>query len=197
MPALPFLTTWFLVMFPLVYSPGPANTLFASNGAQFGFKRSIPFLVGIDVAFVLQSLLAGFGISEMLVLFPGLFTLMRYLGIAYIAWLGCMFLGAAMSNKPQQPNCLSFWDGMVVTFINPKAWVMQIMMFTQFLEAGDALASSVIQLTLLLSVLNISGHVVWILFGSVLLSRAAHAFSARMQNGMYAAMLFGSIYFLI
>ena len=43
MPVTATLTAWFLVMFPLVYSPGPANTLFASNGAKFGFRRQIGF----------------------------------------------------------------------------------------------------------------------------------------------------------
>ena len=197
MISMQFLTAWFLVMFPLVYSPGPANTLFASNGAQFGFRRSIPFLMGIDIAFILQSLVAGYGISELLLRVPVLFTVMRYAGIAYIVWLGFTFLRAAMSEGREQPHCLSFLDGLLVTAINPKAWVMQVMMFTQFLAYEDMVAAGVLKLTLLLAVLNLTGHVVWILFGSVLLSRATSVFTPRMQNGAYAAMLFASIYFLV
>ena len=191
-----FLLAWFLVMFPLVYSPGPANTLFASNGAKFGFRRSMPFMTGIDIAFVLQSLLVGLGLSEMLLAFPQLLTIFRWLGIAYIAYLGASFMRTAMGQAAEQPHCLSFRDGMVVTALNPKAWVMQVMMFSQFFSPGDTWMADVLTLTFLLSALNISGHVVWILFGSVLLSRATGRFSARHQNMLFAFMLFGSIAFL-
>ncbi|MBY0407791.1 MAG: LysE family translocator [Rickettsiales bacterium] len=196
MITLEFLLAWFLVMFPLVYSPGPANTLFASNGAQFGLKRSMPFLTGIDIAFVLQSLLVGFGLSGVLVSFPWLLTAFRYAGIAYIAYLGCIFLRAAMKPNTPQPHCLSFTDGLVVTALNPKAWMMQVMMFSQFFDAADAVVS-IVNLTFLLAILNVSGHVVWILFGSLLLGRATHSFSQSRQNLIFAAMLFGSIGFLL
>ncbi len=192
-----FLTAWFMVMFPLVYSPGPANTLFASNGGQYGFRKSIPFMVGLDIAFVIQSVVVGLGIGGLLARFPQAFMLLRYAGIAYIAYLGFTFLKAALKEKHEQPECLNFWNGMIVTAINPKAWVMQLMMFSQFMDNGAGWLNSVANLTLLLSALNITGHVVWILFGSVLLSRSTTGFNPRMQNGMYSAMLFGSIYFLI
>ncbi len=197
MPSLQFLTAFFLVMFPLVYSPGPANTLFASNGAQFGFRRSMPFMTGINAGFIIQSLVAGYGISELLMRVPVLFTVMRYAGIAYITWLGLLFLKAAMKEAKEQLHCLSFKDGLLVTAINPKAWVMQIMMFSQFLSYADMMHAGVVKLALLLAVLNVSGHTVWILFGSVLLSRATGIFPPRAQNAVFAAMLFASIYFLI
>jgi threonine/homoserine/homoserine lactone efflux protein len=191
-----FLLSWFLLMFPLVYSPGPANTLFASNGAQFGFKRSVPFMGGIDVAFVLQSLLVGFGFSSVLAAFPWVLTAFRYLGIAYIAWLGCTFVNAAMKPNTARPHCLSFTDGLVVTALNPKAWMMQVMMFSQFFDTAIPIYST-LNLTILLAILNISGHVVWVAFGAVLLGRATHRFSPQRQNLLFALMLFGSIAFLL
>ncbi len=184
-------------MFPLVYSPGPANTMFASQGAQFGFQRSMRFMAGIDIAFVLQSLLVGFGLSNVLVSHPELLTIFRYAGIAYIAYLAAMFLRAALKTIPEQPRCLGFMDGMLLTAINPKAWVMQVMMFSQFFQAGDAWVMSIFHLTFLLSALNITGHVFWILCGSQLLSRATHRISPRHQNMAFSAMLFGSIGFLL
>lgn len=191
-----WLFPWFLVMFPLVYSPGPANTLFASNGAAYGFRRSIPFMAGIDISFVLQSLAVGFGLSSVLVAYPQLFSLLRVFGVAYVAYLGCTFLYAAMAKTPETPNCLGFRDGLIVTAINPKAWVMQVMMFSQFFQP-EHWVGSVLSLTFCLCLLNLTGHIVWICFGSLLLSRATHRFSLRHQNMVFSAMLFGSIVFLL
>jgi threonine/homoserine/homoserine lactone efflux protein len=188
---------WLLVMFPLVYSPGPANTMFASNGAKFGFRQSLPFMAGINVSFTAQSLLAGFGLSGLLVRYPMLFTMLRYGGIAYIAYLGWTFLKAGSAKSKEQPQCLTFVDGLVLTFINPKAWMMQAIMFSQFLAQGNDWVLSVYKLTAWLTMLNISGHIAWILFGSVLISRATAWFSPQAQNNIYAAMLFGSVYFLV
>ena len=192
-----YLLAWFLVMFPLVYSPGPANTLFASNGAAYGFRRSLPFMTGIDIGFVIQSIAVGFGLSSVLVAFPQMLTLFRVFGIAYVAYLGFTFLYAAMAETQATPRCLSFRDGLIVTAVNPKAWVMQLMMFSQFFVAGDHWVSSVFSLTFLLCALNITGHIVWICFGSLLISRATHHFSVRHQNMVFSAMLFGSIAFLL
>lgn len=191
-----FLLAWFLVMFPLVYSPGPANTMFASNGAAYGFRRTMPFMVGLDLAFVLQSLAVGFGLSSVLVAFPQLLTILRYVGIAYITWLGCIFLRAAMAKNLGQPRCMGFLDGIILTAVNPKAWIMQLMMFSQFFDATDALMS-VLNLSFLLCALNITGHVFWIYCGSLLLGRATSRFSLRHQNMLFSAMLFGSILFLL
>ncbi len=58
-----FFISWFAVMFPLVISPGPANVMFAASGAKFGIKKSIPLMIGIDLIFVVQSILIGFGLG--------------------------------------------------------------------------------------------------------------------------------------
>lgn len=187
---------WFMVMFPLVYSPGPANTLYAANGAQFGLRRTMPFMAGINLGFVLQSLLVGFGLSGVLLAYPPLLVGLRWLGVAYIIYLGCLFLRAAVGQGRQVAQCLTLRDGLILTAINPKAWVMQLMMFSQFLEP-QTMTQSVFQLTAWLMLLNISGHVVWTLLGSVLLSRAAHRFSPRRQNLLFALMLFASVGFLL
>lgn len=192
-----FLIAWLLLMFPLVYSPGPANTLFATNGARFGFFPSLPFMTGINVAFVLQSLLVGFGLSRVLEAYPQLLAAFRLLGIAYIAYLGTVFLRAAFVPSRERDSCLTFLDGMVVTSVNPKAWVMQLMMFSQFYAPDEPQSVGVWTLTLLLSGLNISGHVVWTSLGSLLIARAGQSISLRHQNLFFALMLYGSIWFLV
>ena len=46
---------WLGVMFPLVFSPGPANIVFAASGAKVGIKRSIPLIAGVDSVFIIKS----------------------------------------------------------------------------------------------------------------------------------------------
>jgi threonine/homoserine/homoserine lactone efflux protein len=190
------LTAWFLLMFPLVYSPGPANTMFASNGALFGFRRSLPFMAGIDTSFVLQSLLVGFGLNEVLLHVPHAMLALKIAGIAYIAYLALGFFASAAARGLRETPCLNYRDGFIFTFLNPKAWVMQAMMFSQFLDAAQS-AQRVLALTALLGVLNISGHVAWIRFGELALGRAEGWMTPQRQNLMFGAMLLLSIAFML
>lgn len=188
---------WLLLMFPLVYSPGPANILFASNGAAFGFSRTLPFMAGLDLAFLLQSFLVGLGIGEIVLRLPAAMLLLKLFGIAYIAYLGCLFLKAAAKPVSRAPRCLTFLDGMVCTALNPKAWVMQLMMFSQFLTPQADALPMVATLSAWLCALNVSGHAVWTLCGSALTASAGGRLSPRRQNLMFAAMIFGSLYFMV
>jgi threonine/homoserine/homoserine lactone efflux protein len=47
-------------MFPLVFSPGPANIVFAMSGIRQGVRGSIPLIIGVDLVFIIYSLLIGF-----------------------------------------------------------------------------------------------------------------------------------------
>lgn len=190
------LTAWLLLMFPLVYSPGPANTLYASNGALFGFRRSLHFMAGVNISFFLQSLLVGFGLNGVLHSVPQALLGLKIAGIAYILWLAYGFLRNAKQGHLRDVECLTLQDGLLLTFCNPKAWVMQAMMFSQFLSPEHG-PERVFMLSGLLAVLNLSGHCTWVMFGDLALGRAAHGLSARNQNLLFGLMLLGSVWFMV
>ena len=52
---------WFGMMFPLIFSAGPANVTMASLGARFGFFKSLPFISGINLIVLLHAVLIGLG----------------------------------------------------------------------------------------------------------------------------------------
>ena len=61
-----------LALFALVSSitPGPNNLMLMSSGANFGFKRTTPHLLGVTLGFMLMLVLVGLGIMQLCVLFP-------------------------------------------------------------------------------------------------------------------------------
>ena len=60
------------LMFPLVFSPGPANIVFAMSGMNQGFKKSIPLLLGINLVFIAYSIIIGVGLSAFFQKFPNI-----------------------------------------------------------------------------------------------------------------------------
>jgi threonine/homoserine/homoserine lactone efflux protein len=78
---------FFGLMFPLVFSPGPANIVFAMSGIRQGVRGSIPLIIGVDLVFIIYSLLIGFGLGEILQLYPSLIFILQLLGSLYIVYL--------------------------------------------------------------------------------------------------------------
>jgi threonine/homoserine/homoserine lactone efflux protein len=83
---------FFGLMFPLVFSPGPANIVFAMSGIRQGVRGSIPLIIGVDLVFIIYSLLIGFGLGEILQLYPSLIFILQLLGSLYIVYLAYKFI---------------------------------------------------------------------------------------------------------
>lgn len=110
-------------------TPGPNNTLVTAAGANHGFRRSLPLMLGI--AFGVTALIftvGAFGTS--LVNEPHIRNTLKWLGLAYLSWLAWK-IG---STRPTMPDTRadqlsagtppSFVQGVLLQFINPKLWVM-------------------------------------------------------------------------
>ncbi len=87
---------FFGLMFPLVFSPGPANIVFAMSGIKQGVRGSIPLIIGVDLVFIIYSLLIGFGLGEILQLYPSLIF------HTSIAWLFVYYLFSLQIYKNRQ-----------------------------------------------------------------------------------------------
>src|SRR3954471_23105255 len=68
-------------------TPGPNNIMLLASGANFGFRRTLPHLLGVILGFGLMVLLVGIGLAAMLARFPTAFMLARIAGIAYLIYL--------------------------------------------------------------------------------------------------------------
>ena len=78
-----------LAMFALVSSitPGPNNVMLASSGLNFGFRRSVPHLLGVNLGFTLMIFLVGIGLGSVFQQVPQLYTVLKYAGAAYLLYL--------------------------------------------------------------------------------------------------------------
>ncbi|ASP40176.1 threonine transporter [Bacterioplanes sanyensis] len=182
---------WLGVMFPLVFSPGPANIVFAVSGAQMGVRRSLPLLAGVDTVFILVSILVGFGFGQVMQRYPDVVQVMQWLGAAYLIYLAWTFLRSSLRVADTQAKPLGFVDGVVIQVLNSKGWLMVVLMYSLFsepaLEQFGALGIWV--LVVWLAVLNISIHLVWIKAGHIISQWSQHPGHQRWQSAFYAACL--------
>ncbi|KDM91106.1 LysE family translocator [Photobacterium galatheae] len=186
-----FLLLWLGVMFPLVFSPGPANIVFAASGASVGVRRSIPLLLGIDFVFVIKSLLIGLGLGALIHEHPMVLQLLQVAGACYIMYLAKGFLKTSLHQANGPLKHLGFTDGVLIQLLNSKGWLLVLLMFSLFSEKaqhefGD---HAVWVLIVWLAVLNISMHFVWIWAGGLLAKLSGNRKNQKIQGFIYFSLM--------
>jgi threonine/homoserine/homoserine lactone efflux protein len=109
------------------FSPGPNTTLSTALAANLGLRRAMRFVLAVPVGWgLLLSLCAG-GLGALVVALPPLRWGIQACGVAYLLWLAWRL---ANSKALQQANAaqlqLSFWQGVMLQFLNIKAWMLAL-----------------------------------------------------------------------
>ena len=186
------LILWFNMMFPLVFSIGPMNVMFASYGGQFGFKKTLIFMVGCDVVTFLLSLIIGYGGLELIQEHSEIFNYLKYAGAMYLIYLAYKCFKSKTTQDPikqQISNAPTFIDGAILNLLNIKAIMLISIMFTSFLSVTSEKENNVLFLSLLLLGLALGCHSIWIYFGSWLSKKFASESFYRAQNYIFSGML--------
>lgn len=191
---------WLGVMFPLVFSPGPANIIFAASGAQVGVKRSMPLLIGVDLVFFVKSILIGFGLGQAVQSYPTVMNVVQLLGAFYLIYLAISFIQNIGSTSTEGQKVLGFVDGLLVQLLNSKGWLMVFLMFSLFGEQAQTVFGDqgIWILVIWLAVLNVSMHLVWVKMGYWLSKVSSSSGYAKGLNWFYAlCLLFVSLWLII
>ena len=135
-----------LFMISMTITPGPNNMMLTASGANYGFRRTMPHLLGIiGGCFVLFASLA-LGLGVVFERFPLVQTLLRIIGSLYLLYLAW---GIATAPPPHfgasEGHPLSFWQAAAFQFANPKAWVMGLTLMASFLpEDGNTVVNALV-----------------------------------------------------
>lgn len=182
--------TLLLFLLPLAYSPGPGNLFFAGLGARFGVLASVPASAGYHLATWGVTFAIGYGLMEILQRFPIVFYGMRYAGAAYVFWLGALFLRAGRIKGAPEARPAGFWDGVILMVLNPKAYVIIALMFTQFLRGEDAgFLVVLVLITTVFTLNNLVAFAVWTALGDVLGRLFRSEAQARVLNTGFGCLL--------
>ncbi len=149
-------------------TPGPNNMMLFASGVNFGFRRTIPHMVGISVGFFVLLLGIGYGLGALLETLPLLYTIIKFTGGIYLLWIAWKIantheIGEAKTGaKP-----MTFLGAAAFQWVNPKAWVMAVTAMATFSDP-DAFLVSVFFVGAVFALVNFPSVSVWAGFGSVL-----------------------------
>lgn len=123
------------------------NALFAANGAQMGYRKTIPFLLGFDTANLVMSLMYGFGVGKILEQNQVLHQTLKIVGTIYMLYLAYTFLKSKSMADQQEKKYMRYRDGFVVVFLHPKIHAMYPILYSQFILSSKPLFPQVMTIT--------------------------------------------------
>jgi len=185
-----------LILFTVVsiVTPGPNNLMLMSSGANFGFKRSIPHMLGITFGVAIMIFLVGTGLMTVFELFPFSHIILKTLSVIYLIYLAYKIassnLEARGCDDTTQP--ITFFQACAFQWINPKAWSMAFTAISVY--APDKALGSILFIACIFALTNAPSASLWTLLGqkiSVIL-HAPHRL--KLFNYTMAGCLIVSIY---
>ncbi len=177
-----------------LFTPGPNNMMLMTSGLNFGFRRSLPHLLGVALGFAVMVLLVGFGLGAVLTAYPALYVALQWCGAAYLLYLAWAIAtaGPPEGDGESRGAPLSFLGAAAFQWVNPKGWVMAVGAVTTFASLA-AFPLNIITMGAVFGTLGLASSGVWVLFGQALrrvLSspRAVRAFNLAMAAALVATL---------
>ena len=159
-----------LALYALVTSvtPGPNNLMLLASGVNFGFRQTIPHMLGIALGFTAMVALVGFGLGAVLTLFPIVFNVLRVLALVYMVWLSWKLASSgSLGSGDAKARPMTFIEAALFQWINPKAWAMALTATTLY-TVPDMYYLSVILVAGTFGVINLPSVSCWAGFGVAL-----------------------------
>jgi threonine/homoserine/homoserine lactone efflux protein len=127
----------------VILVPGPNVTLLVATSLTYGPRRALTTLAGTSGAIALQLLVVALGMSSLIMVLASWFEWLRWLGVAYLLYLGVQRWRAAPLALDDAPRSVAvgrlFWQGVLVSATNPKTLLFYAAFFPQFIDPGGAL----------------------------------------------------------
>lgn len=197
------LTTWLgflLAAIVIAVSPGPGAVISMSTGVRHGYRAAFTAILGLQLALLIQLLVVALGLGALLAASEAAFSLVKFLGAAYLIWLGIQKWRAPVvpvdANVPPVHRKGLFLQGLLVNLTNPKAIIFIGALVPQFIdpELPQAVQYGLIAATLCLTdMLVMSGYAL----AAAHLGRWLHdPRSIRLQNRFFGSLFVSAGAFL-
>ncbi|QBD75246.1 LysE family translocator [Ktedonosporobacter rubrisoli] len=139
MPTFSTLSLFLLAAFGLLVAPGPAVLYVITRSAEQGRRAGFTTVLGVELAGLVHTAAAAFGLSALLLTSALAFSIVKYLGAAYLIYLGLRTLLTAKKDSPTQvhiPRSTSqlFTQGFLVNLLNPKTALFFYAFLPQFVD---------------------------------------------------------------
>ena len=132
-------------------TPGPNNIMLLSSGLTFGYKKTIPHILGVVIGFPLMTIFVGLGLGEFFKVYPFTFTILKIIGILYLLWLAWKIANATPNFNENDANeqPLKFIPIVLFQWVNPKNWIKIITAMSVYVTSVEDATTQIIIITII------------------------------------------------
>ncbi len=180
----------------IAVTPGPGAVLSMSTGARQGYATALVAILGLQAALLVHLIVVAVGFGALLAASETAFLLVRFIGAAYLVWLGIVKWRAPLvpvdENRVRLPRREAFLQGFLVNLANPKAIIFIGALVPQFVNPGQPVIAQYLLMAATLCFTDIIVMSIYAL-ATVRMGRWLHDPKAiQMQNRMFGGLFFSA-----
>lgn len=164
-------------------------TLAMTLGMSIGVKRALWMMIGELAGVAVVATLSAVGVATLLLAYPTIFTLIKYLGGAYLLYIGIQMwlsrgkMALSIDDKGQQASRIELISqGFITAIANPKGWAFFVALLPPFLDPNLALGKQLIALIAIILTLEFSCLLIYASGGRTLRSLLMKSGNVRVMN---------------
>lgn len=152
-----------LIGFSVVSSitPGPNNILLLASGSSFGFRRTMPHVLGTAVGIGMMALAVGAGIGVLVASVPAVAVVMKIAGSAYLLWLAVAIGRGGAVEQAHVARPLGLAQAAAFQLVNPKVWIFAVGAMSTFRPGGLPLPLGTIVVAVTMMAVVVPTAAVW------------------------------------
>lgn len=146
-------------------TPGPNNVLLTAAGANFGYRGTVPQILGTNSGVAALTWLCCMGLGSVFVAYPVAHQVLRVVGSLYLVWLAWKLTGNVLVEHAGALRAMSFAEAVLFQVVNPKSWVKSITLASVFMPPGLDVAAGALVVACVGFAIGFPCSSVWALFG--------------------------------
>ncbi|MEM1051987.1 MAG: LysE family translocator [Pseudomonadota bacterium] len=188
-----------LTTFVVVITPGPAAITIATQSSGNGVWRTQAAITGVAGANVVFFILSATGISASIIASETLFAIIKWVGVAYLSYLGLSALlnvgaGLQVGQADRTPVHTLFAKGFLVEFANPKALLYFAAILPQFVDPTLPILPQFVIMGLATLVFDFAAYSAYAALGSSIARSGVKPVTVRWLNRIAGgALLFSAV----
>ena len=160
------MTSYIIISFLMMVTPGPGVLSLAGVGAGFGWRVGIMYLIGLFLGTNGVALLVVLGFKQFLFEIDGVELTFLFLSLSYLSFLSWRI--ATSDNKTgfkETSKAPKLYEGIFLQFVNPKAYVVQGHLFVVLSLGISSYNTEILTKFLIVNSIWIPIHILWLWLG--------------------------------
>ena len=176
-------------------TPGPNNLMLMASGANYGLRRTVPHMLGVNIGHAFMVFMIGIVLLRVFEAYPVLNLILKVAGGSYMVWLAWKIANAVPPEARQvQGKPFTFFQAAAFQWVNPKAWIMGITAISVYAPDSFGVIGGAVMVAVIFCAVNLPSVTVWAWMGVQLRRWLGTTRRLRAFNVTMALLLVASLY---